>query len=90
MPRPTQKQQPPSDHVRAAAILDAQALDSVRQGLRWAAALASTLTEMGIASSDELTLICSITEGKCDAALGLLERAVVNPRAKTRTPQGPR
>jgi len=88
MPRPTQKQKPTSNPVAPAAILDAEALDAIRDGLRSGAALASTLTEMGMASSDELALVCSITEGKCDAALSRLERAVQVARTKSDTPKG--
>jgi hypothetical protein len=78
------------DQVMPAAILDAQAVDEIKGALRAGAALASTLTEAGIASSNDSTLICSITESQCDAALSRLDRAAVNPRAKTDTPKGPR
>jgi hypothetical protein len=74
------------DQVRPAAILDLEALEAIRDGLKSGAALASTLTEMGIASSEELTLICAIVEGKSDIALSLLARAVAAAKTKGKTP----
>jgi hypothetical protein len=44
--------------------------------------MASTLAEVDSVSADELTLICLITEGKCDAALRLLARAESAARTK--------
>jgi hypothetical protein len=76
------------DQVKPAAVLDAQAVDEIKGALRSGAALASTATEIGLALSDELLVICAITEAECGAALSRLERAVVNPRAKTRNPKG--
>jgi hypothetical protein len=81
---------PREDEVKAAAILDAQTVDEIKDALRAGSAMASTVTEAGIFSSDELTLIGLVTESACDAALSRLERAVVNTRAKTNQPKGAR
>jgi hypothetical protein len=86
MPRSTKKQKPASDHVKPAAILDAQAVDEIKDALRACAAMASTLTEAGIFSSDELILIGLTTESACDAALSRLERAIAAAKTKRKTP----
>jgi hypothetical protein len=78
-------QQQTEDQVRPAAVLDLESFYAIKDALHAGAALASTLTEMGIASSDDMALVCSITESKSDIALARLKQAEADAKTKTLT-----
>lgn len=77
-----------NDRMAAVAVLDERTLDSVKNALNWAAAMASTLDEHPEdASPVETALIGAIVEGRCRVALARIEHAELVARQQSGTPK---